>query len=125
MSEERLARIESRLDGLTATVETLSGTVETLSGTVETLSGTVEKGYAKLEAGLAEVQAGQLTLGHQMRVLYEDALSRIAGSDQAPLIASTRRELVALIDKRHEQVNRRLEPLEQALRRSTRRRRPR
>ena len=90
MSEERLARIESRLDGLTATVGTLSGTVETLSGTVE-------KGYAKLEAGLAEVQAGQLTLGHQMRVLYEDALSRIAGSDQAPLIASTRRELVGSV----------------------------
>lgn len=128
MSEERLARIESKLDGLAETVGTLTGTVGTLAGTVGTLAGTVatlvegqaqltvgfaklEAGQAKLEAGQEELQAGQMSLGNQMRVLYEDTLDRMRALDPAPLIATVRREIADA----HEGVIRRLDLIELAV----------
>ena len=89
MSEERLARIESKLDGLAETVGTLAGTV----GTLVDGQAQLQAGFAKLEAGQQELQAGQMSLGNQMRVLYEDTLDRMKALDPAPLIATVRREM--------------------------------
>ena len=121
MSEERLARIESKLDGLAETVGTLTGTVGTLAGTVATLVegqaqltvgfAKLEAGQAKLEAGQEELQAGQMSLGNQMRVLYEDTLDRMRALDPAPLIATVRREIADA----HEGVIRRLDLIELAV----------
>jgi uncharacterized phage infection (PIP) family protein YhgE len=110
VSEERLARIESKLDGLAETVGTLTGTVGTLAGTVATLvegqaqlqvgfakleagQAKLEAGQAKLEAGQEELQAGQMSLGNQMRILYEDTLDKMKALDPAPLMATVRREI--------------------------------
>jgi hypothetical protein len=57
-----------------------------------------------------------------MLVLHEDVLDKLKALDPKPLIEATERKLTALIEERHEQVNRRLEPVERALARSLRRR---
>jgi hypothetical protein len=107
VSDERLARIESKLDGLTETVGTLAGSVATL---VEGQAH-FQRGQARLEAGQEKVQAGQMRLGNQMRVLHEDTLGRMRALDPAPLMATVRREIADA----HEGVIRRLDLIEQAV----------
>jgi len=104
VSEDRLVRIESKLDGL-------AGTVETLAGTVVTLVVGQAKLEARLEAGLEELRAGQLSLGSAMRVLYEDTLDRMKALDPVPLFATLRREMA----EAHEGVIRRLDVIEVAV----------
>ena len=108
MSEERLARIESKLDGLTGTVETLAGTVATLAEGQAHL----QRGQEKLEARVGTLETGQDDLRRHMSVLHEDVIDKMRALDPAPLIAATERRLRALIDDRHEEVLRRLDPIE-------------
>ena len=153
MSEEQLARIESKLDSLSGTVESLAGTVTTLvtgQARLETQAGTLETGQVRLEAQVGRLEAGQARIETQvetleagqarletqvetleagqarletaegdlrrhMHVLHENVIARMKASDPAPLIAATERRLRALIDDRHEQVLRRLDPIEIAV----------
>ena len=78
---------------------------------LEARVGTLEAGQAKLEAGQKELQAGQMSLGNQMRVLYEDTLDKMRALDPAPLIATVRREIADA----HEGVIRRLDLIELAV----------
>jgi hypothetical protein len=64
----------------------------------------------------------QQQLHDQPLVLHEDVLDKLKALDPKPLIEATERKLTALIEERHEQVNRRLEPVERAPARSLRRR---
>jgi hypothetical protein len=60
-----------------------------------------------------------------MHVLHEDLVDKIKAIDPAPLVRAMVRDIVALVDTRHEEVNRRLEPLERAFEQQSRRRRRR
>lgn len=75
----------------------------------------LETGQAELKAGQAELKAGhaqlKAELKHEMRVLHEDAISRIA--DAMPVYdGPTRAEFLDL----KEMIGRRLDPLETAVR---------
>jgi hypothetical protein len=118
MTDEPLARIESKLDALTGTVETVAGTVATL---VEGQAH-LQRGQAKLEAGQAKLEVGQAKLGarvgaletgqddlrRHMHVLHEDVIDKMRALDPGPLFATVRREIADA----HEGVIRRLDLIE-------------
>jgi uncharacterized coiled-coil DUF342 family protein len=103
MSEERLGRIETRLDDLTAEVVGLKGEVGGLRGE---LHGTNDR----IDA-----------LNQRMGVLHEEVLDRIAAL--APDFTPIRREFQEADAQLLENINRRLEPLETAVRNARPRRR--
>ncbi len=114
MIEEHLERIDSKLDGLVAglaRLETGQTKLEVGQTKLEARQANLEAGQAKLEAGLEEVRAGQISMGHQMRVLYEDTLDRIRALDPRPEIATLRREMA----EAQEHVIRRLDVIEVAV----------
>ncbi len=115
MSDDRLAVIERKLDGLATALA--DGHAK-----ADTRLAALEAGQAKTDTRLAALEAGQGDLRRHMHVLHEDLVDKIKALDPAPLIAATRRELVALIETRHEGVTRRLDPLERDFKQRSRRR---
>jgi chromosome segregation ATPase len=127
--EARVGTLETgqaKLEGGQARLEGGQAKIEAGQTRLEARIGTLEKGQAEIQDGqlklAREVRAGQQQLHDQMLVLHEDVLDKLKALDPKPLIEATERKLTALIEERHEQVNRRLEPVERALARSLRRR---
>jgi hypothetical protein len=116
MSDERLARIETRLDGLTVGQDQLrAGLDEVRTGLAEVRTGQdeIRADVAALKSDKQEVRAELRDLRRHMGVLHEEVLDRIQTLvfDPAPL----RREFQAgLAGLRAELVDR-IEPLEAAL----------
>ncbi len=116
MIEAHLERIHSKLDGLLAGQARL----ETRQENLEAGQTRLEAGHAKLETGLEEVRAGQISMSHEMRVLYEDAVDRVRALDPRPEIGTLRNEMA----EAHQLVIRRLDVIEVAVRELWRRQAP-
>ena len=149
MSEERLERIESKVAGLTDTMAGLTGMVAGLTDKVDGLTGRVDGltdkvdgltgkvdgltdrfdgltgTVATLVQGQTRLETGMERLRHEMHVLHEDTLARIEAMDPRPLIAASERKTFAAVAAHRDEVNRRLDPLETAVRSMRRRKRPR
>lgn len=129
VSEERFDRIELRLDRLEHGQEELRTDVTGLRTDVNCLRGDVDGlragvddlrvGQEALRTEVGELRAGQQELRHHMGVLHEEVLDRIQALvfDPEPL----RREFKAADDALREEIGRRLDPVEAALRLKRRR----
>ncbi len=109
--ETRLVAVETRMGG----VETRMGAVETRVGGVETRLGGVETKIDSLRTDMYEMGdklRGDLTL--EMRILHEDVIDKIKAL--APDFAPIRREFRAADADLREEFDRRLSPVEAALR---------
>ena len=131
MSEESLARIESKLDGLAAIQTKFGKGLEESQAKLEGRLSTLEAGQAKLEQGQAKLEQGQATLTtgleevqvHLIRVdnrldklvvtveVMRDDIKQIAEGHAAmqAAIARSTKDVIAHIDKR-------IDPLEEAVR---------
>lgn len=137
MSDDRLAAIEQKIDRLVSGQEELRSGLEDLRSSREELrSGqrdlqvSVEElrsGQRELQTGLEEVRAGQMVvrsdletridnLDRRMHVLHEDVIGRIAA---LPTDVPTRAEMHRALADLNESIGRRLDPLEEAVRRLT------
>jgi hypothetical protein len=98
VSEERLARIETKLDALSGAVESIAGTVATLAaGQAELVSRVtrLEDGDMRLEVRVGTLVTGQDELRRHMRILHEEALDTMKALDPAPWFGEFRREIAA------------------------------
>jgi predicted nucleic acid-binding Zn-ribbon protein len=132
MSEERLARIESRLDDLSRDMNDVKTGQAALKGDVDDLKtgqAALKRDVDDLKAGQEEVKrdigdlkTGQADLRRYMGALHEEVLDRIQALtfDPAPL----RREFRAADAVLREELVTRIEPIEAAVRRKPRRSRP-
>jgi hypothetical protein len=125
MSDERLARIEDTLQALGAGQAAMRADVDALRGEVGGLRTDLDAHGDAVRRQIGdlrtEVHTAIADLGHQMRVLHEEALDRMQtlASDPEPL----RREFRAADADLREDLVQRLEPLEAFVRIATRRRR--
>lgn len=110
MSEERLVAIEGRIGA----VETRLGGVEHQLDQLRAGQTELRAGHDELRNGLNEVRAGLANLDHNMRVLHEDVIARIAAL--APDFAPIRREFRQADAELRDEIDRRLTPLEAAAR---------
>ena len=90
MSEERFGAIAAKLEELST-------------------------GQRELQTDVQDLKTGVQGLGHQMRVLHEDTIDRIAAL--APDFSPIRREFTAADTQLREEIDRRLTPLEADARR--------
>lgn len=100
--QSALVRIESKVDK-----------VETDVAGLKTDVGGLKADVGGLKADVGRLDAGQVELGHQMRLLHEEALDRIAvlGSPSQADTTATKQDLADL----EERIGRRLDPLEWAV----------
>lgn len=105
MSEERFAAIETKIDALRGEMHDMGNT---LRGEMQDLGNTLRVEMQSAGDRLRD------DLGRQMRVLHEDVIDNIKAL--APDFAPIRREFKAADDQLHEEFDRRLTPVEAALR---------
>ncbi len=140
MSEERFDAIDGRLDrlekgqtelrGAVARLETGQAELRGAVSTLETGQTELQGSVAKLETGQAELRGeiGRLdgridTLDRHMHVLHEETISRIAAISELPW--ATKADINRVVDKIDELVDRRIVPLEVAVRSLSRERKAR
>ena len=126
MWEERLDRIDGRLDRLETGQAELQSTVARLETGQAELQGKV----ARLETGQTELRSeirrldGRIdTLDRHMHVLHEETISRIAAISEGPW--ATKADITRVVDKIDELVGGRIVPLEVAVRSLSRERKAR
>ena len=126
MWEERLDRIDGRLDRLESGQAELQSTVARLETGQAELQGKV----ARLETGQTELRSeirrldGRIdTLDRHMHVLHEETISRIAAISDGPW--ATKADITRVVDKIDELVGGRIVPLEVAVRSLSRERKAR
>ena len=111
MVDDRLERIEGKLDGLIQGHAELRAGQEDLRREVragqEDLRREVRAGQEDLRR---EMRAGQEDLRHEMRLLHEDTIDKIKAL--APDFGPIRREFTDADDRLRENIDRRLTPLE-------------
>lgn len=108
MSDERLSRIETKVD-------TLAEAVEGLAEQVTTQGADLRQEIRLLrEDTNGRIAAQGDDIRHEMRLLHEDVVGRIA--DLAPDYAPIRREFKQADTELRESIERRLVPLEAAAR---------
>ena len=117
MSEERFDRIEVRLDALDNGVVRLQHDVSKLQGDVVKLQGDVailQGDMTELKTDVTGLRVEVRDVKHQMHVLHEEVLDRIAAIPDAR--ESLRLEIRAGFAEIREEFNRRLDPLELTVR---------
>jgi chromosome segregation ATPase len=114
MSEERLARVEAKVDDLQRDVSGLKSDVAELKSDNVGL----RSDGASLRAEVADLRREVRTQGEdirrEMRILHEDVIGRIAAL--APDFGPIRREFKQADAELRESIERRLDPLEAAIR---------
>jgi len=140
MWEERLDRIDGRLDRLETGQTELQGKVARLETGQAVLRGTVarlESGQVELQSTVARLATGQTeqrseigrldgridTLDRHMHVLHEETISRIAAISEGPW--ATKADITRVVDKIDELVGGRIVPLEVSVRSLSRERKAR
>jgi chromosome segregation ATPase len=111
MSEERLERIEKKQDTMLADIDTMKADIADL----KTGQAEMRADIAGLKEGQDSLLAGQEDLGRQMRVLHEDAISRIKAIPEYS--GPTKQEFERGLADIRETIGRRLDPLEATARR--------
>jgi hypothetical protein len=104
MSEERLAAIEGKIDHLDAKVDELD---TRLTGKIDLVDAKIDELDTRLTGKIHELR-------RHMGVLHEETLERIAAL--APDYSTIRREFTAADDRVRDDISRRLDPLEAAVR---------
>lgn len=117
MSEERWDRIESKIDTLTTDVGVLKADV----GVLKTDVGVLKADVGRLDVGFAELQDNQVSLHVQLARLDQKVhVLHEANLDQFKLLAegqvSIRQEIARGFSELREEMGRRLDPLEAAVR---------
>jgi chromosome segregation ATPase len=117
MSEERWDRIESKIDTLTTDVGVLKADVGVLKADV----GVLKADVGRLDVGFAELQDNQVSLHLQLARLDQKVhVLHEANLDQFKLLAegqvSIRQEITRGFSELREEMGRRLDPLEAAVR---------